>query len=261
MRRTATWSRSMRAQHVRGGRPQARVKELLGSIASEKAISLIAIQTYGIPSVFPREVLAEAEAAKPADCGRPRRLATTAADHHRSGRRQRPRRRRPCRARRRRGEPGRLHRHGRDRRRCALRHARQRARSRSAGARQLGLFPRPRRADAARAHLQRSLLAAPARGSRRARRPHGDRRRRAQTLAHLPSHSDALGRQARLHAGAGRDRRHSPTTSPAPCSNRSSSRFRPPTRRSRKRAISASRSTSICPSARSSSSPTAASIA
>ena len=36
------------------------------------------------------------------------------------------------------------------------------ARPRGAGARQLGLFPRPRRADAARAHLQRPLLAAPA---------------------------------------------------------------------------------------------------
>ncbi|BAT60757.1 ribonuclease R [Variibacter gotjawalensis] len=53
-------------QHARGGRPQARVNELLGSIASEKAISLIAIQTHSIPSVFPREVIAEAEAAKPA---------------------------------------------------------------------------------------------------------------------------------------------------------------------------------------------------
>ena len=49
--------------------------------------------------------------------------------------------------------------------------------------RQLGLFPRPRRADAAGAHLQRSVLAAAGRGSRRARRAHGDRRRRPQALA------------------------------------------------------------------------------
>ena len=41
-------------------------------------------------------------------------------------------------------------------------HAGLGARPRSAGARQFGLFPRPRRADAARAHLQRSVLAAPA---------------------------------------------------------------------------------------------------
>ena len=34
------------------------------------------------------------------------------------------------------------------------------ARPRGAGARQFGLFPRPRRADAARAHLQRPVLAA-----------------------------------------------------------------------------------------------------
>ena len=63
-------------------------------------------------------------------------------------------------------------------------HARLRARPRGAGARQLGLFPRPRRADAARAHLQRPVLAAAGRGSRRARGAHGDRRRRPQALAH-----------------------------------------------------------------------------
>ena len=42
---------------------------------------------------------------------------------------------------------------------ACLRPARQRARQGSAKARQLGLFPRPRGADAAGAHLQRSLLA------------------------------------------------------------------------------------------------------
>ncbi|MCC7348135.1 MAG: RNB domain-containing ribonuclease, partial [Variibacter sp.] len=54
------------AQHARGGLPQARVKERLGSLKSEKAVSLIAIHAHGIPNVFPREVLAEAEAAEPA---------------------------------------------------------------------------------------------------------------------------------------------------------------------------------------------------
>ena len=43
---------------------------------------------------------------------------------------------------------------------AALRAAGLRARPRGAGARQFGLFPRPRRADAAGAHLQRSVLAA-----------------------------------------------------------------------------------------------------
>lgn len=54
------------AQHARGGLAQARVLERLGSLTSEKAVSLIAIQTHGIPNVFPREALAEADAAKPA---------------------------------------------------------------------------------------------------------------------------------------------------------------------------------------------------
>jgi ribonuclease R len=54
------------AQHVRGGLAQARVLERLGSLTSEKAVSLIAIQTHGIPNVFPREAIAEADAAKPA---------------------------------------------------------------------------------------------------------------------------------------------------------------------------------------------------
>ncbi len=48
----------------RFGAPIARVKERLGSLASEKAVSLIAIQAHEIPSVFGREALAEAEAAR-----------------------------------------------------------------------------------------------------------------------------------------------------------------------------------------------------
>ncbi|MDF2618478.1 MAG: ribonuclease [Xanthobacteraceae bacterium] len=53
-------------RHHAYGLPTAKVKERLGSIATEKAISLIAIHAHGIPSVFRREALAEAEAAKPA---------------------------------------------------------------------------------------------------------------------------------------------------------------------------------------------------
>jgi ribonuclease R len=48
------------------GLPTGRVVERLGSLASERAISLIAIHAHGIPSVFKRETLNEAEAAKPA---------------------------------------------------------------------------------------------------------------------------------------------------------------------------------------------------
>ncbi len=50
----------------RFGLPTARVKERLGSLPSERAVSLIAIHAHGIPHVFPREALAEAEAARPA---------------------------------------------------------------------------------------------------------------------------------------------------------------------------------------------------
>jgi ribonuclease R len=44
----------------------ARVKERLGSLAGERAISLIAIHAHSIPHVFPTAALAEAEAARPA---------------------------------------------------------------------------------------------------------------------------------------------------------------------------------------------------
>ena len=48
------------------GLASGRVKEKLGSIASEKAISLIAIHTHDIPLAFSQGALREAEAAKPA---------------------------------------------------------------------------------------------------------------------------------------------------------------------------------------------------
>jgi len=48
------------------GLPTARVIEKLGSLKSERAVSLIAIHTHGIPSVFRRETQLEAETARPA---------------------------------------------------------------------------------------------------------------------------------------------------------------------------------------------------
>jgi ribonuclease R len=48
------------------GLPTCRVVERLGSLASERAVSLIAIHAHGIPHVFKRETLNEAEAAQPA---------------------------------------------------------------------------------------------------------------------------------------------------------------------------------------------------
>jgi ribonuclease R len=55
------------AKEGRFGLPTGTIKERLGSLKNERAVSLIAIHAHGIPHVFPREVLAEAEAAKPAD--------------------------------------------------------------------------------------------------------------------------------------------------------------------------------------------------
>ncbi len=46
--------------------PSGRVIERLGSVSSEKAISLIALEEHGIPHVFPPAALEEAEAAQPA---------------------------------------------------------------------------------------------------------------------------------------------------------------------------------------------------
>jgi ribonuclease R len=49
----------------RFGQPTARVKERLGSLKSERAVSLIAILTHEIPHEFRREALSEAQAARP----------------------------------------------------------------------------------------------------------------------------------------------------------------------------------------------------
>jgi ribonuclease R len=48
------------------GPPSGRVVERLGSLRSERAVSLIAIHAHGIPSVFRRDTQHEADAAKPA---------------------------------------------------------------------------------------------------------------------------------------------------------------------------------------------------
>ncbi|MDQ0320320.1 ribonuclease R [Pararhizobium capsulatum DSM 1112] len=50
----------------RFGLPRARVKAVVGSVASEKAISMIAIHAHGIPYIFPESVIREADAAGPA---------------------------------------------------------------------------------------------------------------------------------------------------------------------------------------------------
>jgi ribonuclease R len=52
------------AKAGRFGLPRARVRDVIGSLASEKAITEIALLTHGIPHHFPAAVLAEAEEAK-----------------------------------------------------------------------------------------------------------------------------------------------------------------------------------------------------
>ena len=54
------------ARPGRYGLPTGRVVERLGSLENERAVSLIAIHAHGIPQVFRRDALAEAEAARPA---------------------------------------------------------------------------------------------------------------------------------------------------------------------------------------------------
>ncbi|WP_313027816.1 ribonuclease R [Brucella sp.] len=50
----------------RYGLPSGKVRQVVGSIDSEKALSMIAIHEHEIPHVFPDDVIREAEAAKPA---------------------------------------------------------------------------------------------------------------------------------------------------------------------------------------------------
>lgn len=47
------------------GLPRAKVLAVLGSLTSEKAVSMIAIHAHDIPHIFPAEVLAESEALRP----------------------------------------------------------------------------------------------------------------------------------------------------------------------------------------------------
>ncbi|MCO5084978.1 MAG: ribonuclease R [Rhizobiaceae bacterium] len=57
------------AQPVKVGRyglPRAKVLTVLGSITSEKAVSMIAIHAHDIPHIFPPAALADAESVKPA---------------------------------------------------------------------------------------------------------------------------------------------------------------------------------------------------
>lgn len=54
------------ARASRYGLPRAKVLAVLGSLTSEKAVSMIAIHAHDIPHMFPADVIAEAAAVKPA---------------------------------------------------------------------------------------------------------------------------------------------------------------------------------------------------
>ena len=51
---------------TRFGAPRARIRETLGSVVDEKAVSLIALRAHDIPDVFRAEAIEESERAKPA---------------------------------------------------------------------------------------------------------------------------------------------------------------------------------------------------
>lgn len=51
---------------TRYGLPRGKVISVVGSLTSEKAVSMIAIHAHEIPHVFPRDAIEEAEAARPA---------------------------------------------------------------------------------------------------------------------------------------------------------------------------------------------------
>jgi ribonuclease R len=57
------------ARGTRLGLPRGKVAGRIGDMKSEKAVSLIALVSHGIPHVFPDSVLDEARAAKPAKLG------------------------------------------------------------------------------------------------------------------------------------------------------------------------------------------------
>ncbi|MGE0499923.1 MAG: ribonuclease R [Rhizobiaceae bacterium] len=54
------------ARAGRYGLPRAKVLNVLGSLVNEKAVSMIAIHAHDIPHIFPSQVVAEADQAKPA---------------------------------------------------------------------------------------------------------------------------------------------------------------------------------------------------
>ena len=199
-----SWPRSMPSR--RFGK-QARILERLGPADAPDAISRLTIAAFEIPAEFPAAALAEAESAVAhpailADSGRAdlRDLPLVTID----------------------GEDARDFDDAvwaepdpdPDNRGgwhivvaiadvAAYVAAGERARPRGGAARQLGLFPGPRRADAARGAVERSVLAAAGRGSPLRRGAAVDRFGRAASAGTASSGRHALGGAADLRGGAG----------------------------------------------------------
>ena len=191
----------------------------LGNPDDQRQISLIAMHGHGIPDDFPDSVLTESEALEPPTLAGRTDLRDVPLVTIDPRRRARPRRRRLRRAGHRPGQPRRLGRARRHRRRRRTTSAPARARPRGADARQLGLLPRPRRADAAGAHLQRPVLAARRREPRLPRRAHGLRqgRQQAQPHASMRAMMRSAAKLSYQEAQAAIDGQ--PTTRPARCSS------------------------------------------
>ena len=190
----------------------ARILERLGPADAPDAISRLTIAAFDIPAEFPEAALAEADSARSAHPSdprreRPRRSARSRAGHDRRRGRARFRRRGLGRTRSGPGQSGRLAHRRRDRRCLGLCRARKRARRRGGAARQLGLFPGPRRADAARGAVERSVLAAAGRGSPLRRGASVDRFAGPQAPPPFRARGHALGGTADLRGCAGRPRR------------------------------------------------------
>ncbi len=203
--RTATSLRSNRCARRVSAPLRARVVESLGSVKSEKAVSLIALASHHIPYVFSPAALKEAETARPARLAPPREdwrdlpLVTIdppdAKDHddavHAAPDPDPANRRRLCR-------------HRRDRRRRGLRPPRAPPLDREALERGNSVYFPDRVVPMLPERISNDLCSLrAARGPAGAGGAHDPRRRRAQAFAPLSSHHDALGGEARLRAGAG----------------------------------------------------------
>ena len=249
------------ARHGKFGLLAGKVVERLGSLKSERAVSLIAIHAHGIPNVFSAAVIAEAEAARPATLeGREdwREVPFVTIDpadakDHDDAVHAVP-------------DPDPRNRGGHIvsvaiadvagyvRPGSAL--------DRTAAERGNSVYFPDRVVPMLPERISNDLCSLrPHPGPPGARRADGDRCRWPQALPRLPPGADPLSRAAALRASATCRLRTNGRSHRADRDKKSSSRFMPRIGRSATPATSAARSTSSCPNARSCSNPTALSIA